>query len=566
MLADFEIANRCHLKPIEDIAAQIGIRKEDLEPYGRYAAKIPLKYIDKEQAGKSKLILVTSISPTKAGIGKTTVSIGLALGLNKIGKKAIAVLREPSLGPCFGMKGGACGGGYAQVLPMDKINLHFTGDFHAITSAHNMISALLDNYFYQRRKETAPLKKVLWRRVLDINDRSLRTIETGLGGISNGIPQTSGFDITPASEIMAILCLSTSEEDLRNRIDNILLGYREDGSEFLCKELGITGSIVALLLEAIKPNLVQTTENTPALIHGGPFANIAHGCNSVLATQMGLSLGDYVVTEAGFGADLGAEKFMDIKCRKLNTLPHLVVLVATCNGLKMHGGVTEDKIKEPNIEGLRKGFENLDQHVRNLRLWNRNILVAFNRFANDTEEEIQCLKDHCEKELGIRCVVNNGFLEGGDGAKELARTVAEEIDSHPFSSEGGDAIYSTEVTANGPVQTIRERIDSVVNKIYHAANITYTDNAREMVEKVQADSFYWDFPVCIAKTQYSFSDNPSLYGCPKGFNFTISDIVINRGAHFIVAIAGKMMRMPGLPKKPAAEKINVKDGQIIGLS
>lgn len=309
MLADFEIANKCHLEPIENIAASLGIKVEDLEPYGRYSAKVPLKYIDEQKMKKARLVLVTSISPTKAGIGKTTVSIGVALGLNKIGKKAIAVLREPSLGPCFGMKGGACGGGYAQVLPMEKINLHFNGDFHAVTSAHNMISAMLDNYFYQRRKEIAPLKKVLWRRVMDVNDRSLRTIETGLGGISNGIPQMSGFDITPASEIMAILCLATSEQNLYERIDNILLGYREDGSEFLCKELGITGSIVALLMDAIKPNLVQTTENTPAIIHGGPFANIAHGCNSILATRLGLSLGDYVITEAGFGADLGAEKF-----------------------------------------------------------------------------------------------------------------------------------------------------------------------------------------------------------------------------------------------------------------
>ena len=359
MLTDIEISNNSHLEPIEKIAAKVNIQSQDLEPYGHYIAKIPLKYIDEEKMKSSRLILVTSISATKAGIGKTTVSIGLTLGLNKIGKKAIAVLREPSLGPCFGMKGGACGGGYAQVLPMDKINLHFTGDFHAITSANNMISAMLDNYFYQRRKEMAPLKTVLWRRVMDVNDRNLRAIETGLGGTANGIPAFSGFDITPASEIMAILCLSTSEEDLRNRIDNILLGYREDGSEFLCKELGITGSIVALLKDALQPNLVQTTENTPVIIHGGPFANIAHGCNSILATKMGLSLSDYVITEAGFGADLGAEKFLDIKCRQLKRLPDLVVLVATCNGLKMHGGVDEANIKEPNIEGLKRGLRTL---------------------------------------------------------------------------------------------------------------------------------------------------------------------------------------------------------------
>lgn len=566
MLTDIEIANSCYLEPIEKIAEKLNIAVADIEPYGHYAAKVPLDYIDEEKARNSRLILVTSISPTKAGIGKTTVSIGLTLGLNKIGKNALVVLREPSLGPCFGMKGGACGGGYAQVLPMDKINLHFTGDFHAITSANNMISAMLDNYFWQKRKEIKPLKKVLWRRVMDVNDRNLRVIETGLGGNGNGIPTLSGFDITPASEIMAILCLATSEEDLRQRIDNILLGYREDGSEFLCKELGVTGSIVALLKDALKPNLVQTTENTPAIIHGGPFANIAHGCNSVLATKMGLSLADYVITEAGFGADLGAEKFLDIKCRQLGRLPNLVVLVATCNGLKMHGGVDETQIKEPNLEGLKRGFANLDQHVKNLRQWNRNILVAFNRYANDTDEEIQCLIDHCKNELGVECVINDGFMKGGDGAKELAQAVVAEIDNTLYSAEGGDAIYSTSVENGVPLQTIKERIESVVAKIYHASSITFTDNALEMLDAIQKDENYWKFPVCIAKTQYSFSDDPKNYGCPKDFNFTISDIVINRGAGFVVAIAGKMMRMPGLPKEPAAKNIDVVDGKIVGLS
>ena len=566
MLTDIEISNSSHLEPIETIAAKANIKSQDLEPYGHYIAKIPLKYIQEEKMKSSRLILVTSISATKAGIGKTTVSIGLTLGLNKIGKKAMAVLREPSLGPCFGMKGGACGGGYAQVLPMDKINLHFTGDFHAITSANNMISAMLDNYFYQRRKEIPPLKTILWRRVMDVNDRNLRIIETGLGGTANGLQALSGFDITPASEIMAILCLSTSEEDLRNRIDNILLGYREDGSEFLCKELGITGSIVALLKDSLQPNLVQTTENTPVIIHGGPFANIAHGCNSILATKMGLSLSDYVITEAGFGADLGAEKFLDIKCRQLHRLPDLVVLVATCNGLKMHGGVEEAHIKEPNIEGLKKGFANLDQHVNNIRQWKRNIIVAFNRFANDTDEEIQCLIEHCEKELGVKCVINNGFLKGGEGAIDIARTVVEEIEQHPTCKEGQDAIYTTALKDGKPIQTIKERIDAVVNKIYHAGTITYTDHALNMLEKIQADKYYWEFPVCIAKTQYSFSDDPKQYGCPKDFNFTISDIVINRGARFIVAIAGKMMRMPGLPKEPAAKHIDVIDNKIVGLS
>ena len=561
MLSDIEIASACKLKPIGEIADGLGIDREDLEPYGRFIAKVPLKYISDERAKQSKMILVTSISATKAGIGKTTVSIGLALGLNKIGKKGIVVLREPSLGPCFGMKGGACGGGYAQVVPMDKINLHFTGDFHAITSAHNMITAMMENYFYQRRKEIAPLKQVLWKRVLDVNDRTLRVIKTGLGGNGNGLEGDSGFDITPASEIMAILCLSTSEENLRERIDNILLGYREDGSEFLCKELGITGSIVALLKDALKPNLVQTTEGTPAIVHGGPFANIAHGCNTILATRMGLSLADYVVTEAGFGADLGAEKFLDIKCRQLGRYPQLCVIVATCNGLKMHGGVDEKAIKEPNLEGLQKGFANLDRHVNNLRRWGQNVLVAFNRFSNDTDEEVACLIRHCEQDLGVRCVINDGFARGGDGAQELATAVVEEIEKHPSRQDGADAIYSLD-----PQMTIRERIEAVATKIYHAGEVEFSDKALDMLAHLAKDSFYSTFPVCIAKTQYSFSDDAKAYGCPTDFKFSINDIVINRGSGFIVAIAGKIMRMPGLPKEPAALHIDVVNGEITGLS
>lgn len=558
MKTDIEIANNTLLKPISKIAKSIGIDPVDIEPYGHYIAKIPLKYINKEKMDKSNLILVTSISPTKAGIGKTTVSVGLSLGLNKIGKNSIVVLREPSLGPCFGMKGGACGGGYAQVLPMDKINLHFTGDFHAVTAAHNMITAMMDNYFYQNRDEIAPLKQVLWKRVLDVNDRSLRHIVTGLGPISDGIVSESGFDITPASEIMAILCLSKDLDDLRKRIDNILLGYREDGSEFLVKELKITGSIVALLKDAIMPNLVQTTENTPAIIHGGPFANIAHGCNTIVATEMGMSLSDYVVTEAGFGADLGAEKFFDIKCRELGYTPKLTVLAVTCNGLKMHGGVPEDRITEPNLEGLRKGFDNLDKHITNIRYYGQNVIVAFNRYANDTDEEIECLKRHC-KNLGVECVVNDGFLHGGEGATELAKHVVKLIENNP-SKHNINAVY------NSKIGTIEEKIYAISSAIYGAKHVNFSKKAQLLINKIEKCEYYKKFPVCIAKTQFSFSDDPKLYGCPTGFDFTINDIVINRGAGFIVAIAGNMMRMPGLPKLPAALKIDVKNNKIIGLN
>ncbi|MCR5362659.1 MAG: formate--tetrahydrofolate ligase [Bacteroidales bacterium] len=557
MKSDIEIARETKLERIEKIAEKVGINPADILPYGHYIAKVPLNYIDEEKAKKSNLILVTSISATKAGIGKTTVSIGLDLGLNKIGKKAIVVLREPSLGPCFGVKGGAAGGGYAQVLPMEKINLHFTGDFHAVTSAHNMITALLDNWFYQRRKELPPLKQVLWKRVLDVNDRGLRRIVQGLGGQSNGIPQESGFDITPASEIMAILCLATSREDLRRRIENILLGYRYDGTPFTVKDMGCAGAICVLLEDALLPNLVQTTENTPAIVHGGPFANIAHGCNTILATKLGMSLADYTVTEAGFGADLGAEKFLDIKCRKAGLCPKLTVVVATCNGLKLHGGADADHIKEPNMEALRKGFGNLDRHVRNMQGFGQTVLVAFNRFANDTDDEIQCLIDHCEKELGVKCVVNDGFLHGGEGAAELAKAVVAEIENNPSKP-----LHFTYEDSETP----KEKIEAVAKKIYGAASVTFSEKANKMLKLVH-DSGLDHFPVCVAKTQFSFTPDPKKVGAPTGFNFDINDIVINQGSEFIVAIAGEMMRMPGLPKTPAAEIIDIdENGQIQGLS
>lgn len=599
MRSDIDIANTAYHENIKIIAEKAGINERDIEPYGHHIGKIPLNYIDEKKIHNSNLILVTSISPTKAGIGKTTVSIGLNMGLRKIGKKSIVVLREPSLGPCFGMKGGACGGGYAQVLPMDKINLHFTGDFHAVTSAHNMITALMDNYFYQNRNKVKPLKQILWKRVLDVNDRNLRHIITGIGPSTNGILTESGFDITPASEIMAILCLSKDIDDLRRRIDNILLGYTDDGEEFTVKELGITGSIVALLKEAIKPNLAQDSANNPAIIHGGPFANIAHGCNTVIATKMGLSLADYVVTEAGFGADLGAEKFFDIKCRELGVYPKLTVVVATCQGLKMHGGVNEKDIKLPNIEGLKNGFKNLDKHVKNMQMFGQNVVVAFNKFEADTDEEIQCLIDHCNNELSVKCVVNNAFCEGPRGAEELAKVVVKEIAEHP-SEHNPNAVYSTDYTdyyvlnvtytdSEGknyikqvkthadhpdathiaiPEQTLKERIENVVLRVYGARKVNFSQKAIKMLSVLDNEEniYYKKFPVCIAKTQYSFTENPKLYGCPEDFEFTISDIVINRGSEFIVAIAGDMMRMPGLPKVPAATNIDVKFGKIVGLS
>jgi len=555
MKSDIEIANSTKLKPIGEIGDMLGIKRDDLVPYGKYIAKIPLDYIDESKINKSKLILVTSISPTKAGIGKTTVSVGLSLGLNKIGKKSIVVLREPSLGPCFGMKGGACGGGYAQVLPMDKINLHFTGDFHAVTSAHNMIAALKDNYLYHNK---IILKQDLWKRVIDVNDRGLREIITGLGPTTNGGLRNSGFDITPASEIMAILCLSKNLDDLRARLDNILLGYYQDGSEFMFSELGCTGSIVALLKDAMMPNLVQTTENTPAIVHGGPFANIAHGCNTVVATKMGLSLSDYVVTEAGFGADLGAEKFYDIKCRELGRFPDLTVLVVTCQGLKMHGGCPESEIKKPNMDMLVKGFANLNTHILNISGFGQKIVVSFNRFADDTNDEVNALIEHCAQ-LGIKCVVNNAFLNGGEGAVELANTVVDTIADDSYTLVGR-YLYSLD-------NDVRVKIESVVKNVYGADNVVYSDKASKMLDKVDAEPYYKNFPVCIAKTQYSFTDNPKDYVTTTGFDFTIRDVVINRGSGFIVAIAGEMMRMPGLPKHPCAEKIDVdENGDIIGLS
>lgn len=556
MLSDIEIARSIELRPIGEIAEKIGIPSNQLEHYGRHIAKLPIELIDEQKVKQNHLILVTAITPTKAGIGKTTVSVGLALGMNRIGKKAVVALREPSLGPCFGMKGGAAGGGYAQVLPMDKINLHFTGDFHAITSAHNMISALLDNYIYQHQDDGFALKEVLWKRVLDVNDRTLRYIVTGLGAKTNGVVKESGFDITPASEIMAILCLSKDFDDLRRRIENILLGFTTDGRPFTVKDLGVAGAITVLLKDAIMPNLVQTTEHTPAIVHGGPFANIAHGCNSVLATRMAMTFGDYTITEAGFGADLGAEKFYDIKCRKAGLNPSLTVIVATTQGLKMHGGVALDGIKEPNREGLIKGLENLDKHVQCLQSYGQTVVVAFNRYATDVDEEIDLVRQHCEQELHIGFAVNNAFVEGGKGAEELARLVVETIEKKPSAP----LHYAYELT-----DSVEEKITKLACGQYGAATVSFTPTAKKKLKHI-AEMGYDRFPICIAKTQYSFSTDAKRYGVAKGFDLKVRDIEINAGAEMLVVIAGDIMRMPGLPKEPQALHIDIVNGEIEGLS
>lgn len=555
MKTDFEIAREAKLLPIEKIAQGIGVETGALEPYGKYMAKVPYSLIDNDKVKRCNLILVTSITPTKTGNGKTTVSVGLALGMNRIGKNVVLALREPSLGPCFGMKGGAAGGGYAQVLPMEKINLHFTGDFHAITSANNMISALLDNYIYQHQNDGFGMREVLWRRVLDVNDRNLRNVITGLGSKTDGIISESGFDITPASEIMAIFCLAKDEDDLRRRIENILLGITLDGKPLTVKDLGIAGAIVAILHDAIHPNLVQTTENTPAFIHGGPFANIAHGCNSLLATKLAMTFGDYCITEAGFGADLGAEKFFDIKCRKAGISPKLTVLVATAQALKMHGGVDINEIKQPNVEGVRRGLANMDKHIANMQAFGQTVVVCLNRFADDTDEELAVVSQHCN-ELGVGFALNTAFGEGGKGAKAFARLVTDTIEQNP--SQPLRLMYDDS-------DDIETKVRKVAQQIYGADNIMLKPAAQKKLARIKELGFE-HFPVCIAKTQYSFSEDAKAYGVPTGFDITIRDFVINAGAEIIVAIAGEIMRMPGLPKQPQAQRIDVINGVIEGLS
>ena len=554
MKTDIQIAREAKLENIASVAKKAGIEDDVLIPYGKYIAKIPYTCIDDEKVKKSNLILVTAITPTKAGIGKTTVSIGLALGMMRQGKNVSVALREPSLGPCFGMKGGAAGGGYAQVLPMEDINLHFTGDFHAITAAHNMISALFDNYIFRMQGSPKAVKKVLWKRVLDVNDRSLRQIVTGLGD-GNGVPLESGFDITAASEIMAIFCLAKDVEDLRSRIENIILGFDVGGKSITVRDLGIAGAIVVLLKNAFNPNLVQTIEGGPAFIHGGPFANIAHGCNSIIATKVAMTYSDYVITEAGFAADLGAEKFFDIKCREAGLSPRLTIIAATTGALKMHGGVPEKEISKPNKDALVLGLENLDAHINNMKKFGQTVLVALNRYGYDEDSEIALIKEHC-KNISVGFAVNNAFVEGGQGAMELADLVVKMIAEEP--SKPLQFAYDT----SDPIKT---KIEKICKNIYGAATVTYTPQATKMIKKAEEEGFA-SYPVCIAKTQYSFSGDPNLRGVPKDFEMNVRDIVINSGSRMLVAIMGDMMRMPGLPKEPQAMHIDLVDGQIEGLS
>lgn len=554
MKTDIEIARETKLKKIVQVAEGLGIKEDDLVPYGKYIAKVPYTNIDDAKIKKHKLILVTAITPTKAGIGKTTVSVGLALGMQKIGKNAVVALREPSLGPCFGMKGGAAGGGYAQVLPMENINLHFTGDFHAITTAHNMISALVDNYNFRNRGTPKQMKKVIWKRVLDVNDRALRNVITGLGA-GNGVVTESGFDITPASEIMAIFCLATSIDDLRRRIEKIIVGYDGENNPVTVKDMGVAGSIVVLLKDALNPNLVQTTENGPAFIHGGPFANIAHGCNSIIATKTALTYGDYVITEAGFAADLGAEKFFDIKCRKAGLSPALTIIAATTGGLKMHGGVPEKEISKPNAEALKKGMANLDKHIENMKKFGQTVIVALNKYGYDTDEELNIIKEHCEKQ-GVGFAVNSAFGEGSKGAEALAKLVVEKIEKEP--SKPLKFLYNDD-------DTLKVKIEKICKEIYGAASVTFEASAAKDLEKLQRTEAA-KYPVCIAKTQYSFSADPKLYGVPTGFEMHVREVVLNNGSEIVVPIMGDMMRMPGLPKEPQAVHIDFVNGHVEGLS
>ena len=534
-----------------DCVNKLGVDENDVIPFGRNKAKISLDVLDKP-AAPGKLILVSAITPTPSGEGKTTVSIGLAQGLQAIGKKACLALRQPSMGPVFGRKGGATGGGKSSLTPPDEINMHFTGDFHAITSAHNLISAIIDNAMFFHTLNIDE-RKVTWKRVMDMNDRSLRSIIVGLN--KQGFPRETGFDITPASEIMACLCLATSYKDMEDRINRIVIGFTTDDKPVFARELGITGSVMALLKDALMPNLVQTVEGVPCFLHGGPFANIAHGCNSVLATQMALTYGDYVITEAGFGADLGAEKFFNIKCRKAGLSPKLTVIVATAQSLKLHGGVPEAQIKEPNKEGLIRGFANLDKHIENMKNFGQQVIVTFNRFASDTDEEIALVAEHC-KEKGVGFAVNTVFADGGKGAVELARLVAETIEKNPskplkFTYEESDSI--------------RKKVRKIAEGIYGASSIVYTTLAEKKLKEIEKLGIA-HFPVCIAKTQYSFSSDPKAYGVAKDFELKVRDIIINNGAEMIVVVMGEIMRMPGLPKEPQARHIDIVNGLIEGLS
>ena len=554
MKSDYEIAQDNIMQPITAIAATLGIPADMLIPYGHYKAKININQFDKEKIDGCKLILVTAITPTKAGIGKTTTSVGLSDGLNKLGKKVVLALREPSLGPCFGMKGGAAGGGYSQVVPMEEINLHFTGDFHAITAANNNLAALLDNFRFYNRGKPEGIKTVLWKRCLDVNDRVLRKIVTALDTPNNGIPSETGFVITPASEIMAVLCLSEGLEELRKKIDDILLGFTFAGNPFTTKDLGVTGAITALLKDAIQPNLVQTLEGTPAMIHGGPFANIAHGCNSLMATKTAMQFGDYVVTEAGFATDLGAEKFFNIKCRKAGLQPAMSVLVATSQALKLSGGADAKTMMLPDLAVLSKGVRNLEKHISILKSFKQKVLVVLNRYHFDTAEEIGWLRNWCaEKEVAF--VVNDGFTHGGEGALEMAKTVV------AICENPSPAIQHTYELSDD----IETKIRKIVTKIYGAKDVVLYKKAQDMIKKIKLLGLE-HLPVCMAKTQYSFTHDPTISGLDGGFKIDVDDLVINQGAGFIVAVCGEMVRMPGLPKIPQANNIDVVNGKIIGVS
>ena len=554
MMTDIEIAQSTQMKPIQEIAETAGVPEEYLEYYGRYKAKVDYKLLNEIQAEDGKLILVTAITPTPAGEGKTTTSVGLADGLRKIGKKSIAALREPSLGPVFGIKGGAAGGGYAQVVPMEDINLHFTGDFHAIGAANNLLAAMLDNHIQQGNALGIDVKQITWKRVVDMNDRQLRHIVDGLGGRMQGVPREDGFDITVASEIMAVLCLATSLMDLKQKLGSIIVAYTYDGRPVTAHDLKAEGAMTALLKDALKPNLVQTLEGTPAFIHGGPFANIAHGCNSIMATRMALKLGDYVVTEAGFAADLGAEKFLDIKCRMAGLTPAAVVVVATVRALKYHGGVPKAELNQENLEALEKGLPNLLQHVGNIKnVYGLPCVVAINAFPTDTRAELDLVEAKC-RELGVHAALSEVWAKGGEGGKALAQEVVrlcEEENHFQYA-------YDTQLP-------IEEKLEAIVKKIYHGDGVVLTPAAKKQVKQL-TDLGFGDLPICMAKTQYSFSDDPSLLGAPQGFTVTVRNVKVSAGAGFLVALTGDIMTMPGLPKVPAAEKIDVdEDGRITGL-
>lgn len=553
MLSDIEIARSVKLRPINEVAEELGLKEEQIENYGRYIAKVETGAIDKSKFAGHHLILVTAISPTKAGNGKTTVSVGLALGMQQIGKKAVVALREPSLGPCFGMKGGAAGGGYAQVVPMEDINLHFTGDFHAITTAHNLLAAVIDNHIQQGNALDIDVRRVAWKRVLDLNDRALRNVVIGLGGKAHGVPRETGFDITVASEMMAILCLASDLEDMKKRLGEIVVAYSRDGRAIRAEELNVTGALTLLFKDAIKPNLVQTLEGTPALIHGGPFANIAHGCNSVMATKFALKFADIAITEAGFGADLGAEKFLDIKCRFAGIHPDAVVIVATVRALKMHGGVPKTELGKVDMAALEKGLANLTKHIENVHKFGLPAVVAINAFPTDTKEELDFVEEKCNA-LGASVALSQVWAKGGEGGVELAEKVLEAM------KQPADFHYMYEVE-----QSIPEKIEAIAKAIYGADGVDFTAPAKKQLAEIEALGLD-KMPICMAKTQYSLSDDATKLGRPEGFRITVKELRISAGAGFIVALTGNILTMPGLPKKPAAENMDIDvNGKITGL-